>query len=189
MEIKAELIQPYTEEEKTDFIINQNHNLGYEIRYVITSSENKNGQYDLQAWGQDEQEIFEELKQEKYDENQKKLDYARVNHIFTVTLQEQECTFDTKEKTQSDLNSAMLSANAGYPWKWTTNNKVKIYLQVEDIITINETFQTLVNEDIDKWTYFEELIDNAKTKQELDEIDINYDIKINLGDMENDITN
>lgn len=34
MEIKAELILPYTEQEKINFIVNQNHRLGYEIRQV-----------------------------------------------------------------------------------------------------------------------------------------------------------
>lgn len=34
MEIKAELILPYTEQEKINFIVNQNHSLGYEIRQV-----------------------------------------------------------------------------------------------------------------------------------------------------------
>lgn len=34
MEIKAELKQPYTEDERVDFIVKQNHELGYEIREV-----------------------------------------------------------------------------------------------------------------------------------------------------------
>lgn len=34
MEIKAELLYPYTQDEKESFIINQNHRLGYEIREV-----------------------------------------------------------------------------------------------------------------------------------------------------------
>lgn len=42
MEIKAELLKPYTEEEKVEFIVAQNHNLGYEIRETETA---------LEAWG------------------------------------------------------------------------------------------------------------------------------------------
>lgn len=34
MEIKAELKRPYTEDERIEFIIKQNHNLGYEIREI-----------------------------------------------------------------------------------------------------------------------------------------------------------
>ena len=47
MEIKAELNKPYTEEERMDFIVEQNHNLGYEIRET---------QEALQAWGYTEEE-------------------------------------------------------------------------------------------------------------------------------------
>ena len=42
MEIKAELKQPYTEDERTEFIVEQNHKLGYEIKEVDDG---------LQAWG------------------------------------------------------------------------------------------------------------------------------------------
>ena len=48
MEIKAELKQPYTENEKISFIVEQNHNNGYEIKETETS---------IEAWGYTEEEI------------------------------------------------------------------------------------------------------------------------------------
>ena len=42
MEIKAELLKPYTENERMDFIVQQNHKNGYEIKETETS---------LEAWG------------------------------------------------------------------------------------------------------------------------------------------
>ena len=39
MEIKAELKQPYTDNERLDFIVEQNHKLGYEIREAETTYE------------------------------------------------------------------------------------------------------------------------------------------------------
>ena len=48
MEIKAELKQPYTENEKISFIVEQNHKLGYEIRETETA---------LEAWGLTKEEI------------------------------------------------------------------------------------------------------------------------------------
>ena len=39
MEIKSELKQPYTEDERIDFIVEQNHKLGYEIRQVEVTYE------------------------------------------------------------------------------------------------------------------------------------------------------
>ena len=61
-----------------------------------------------------EQLLLEE-KNKKYEENQKALDKARTSHVFTVTLQNQECEFDTTDKTQADLNSAAISASMGQP--------------------------------------------------------------------------
>ena len=39
MEIKAQLLQPFNEEERINFIVEQNHKLGYEIRQVETTYE------------------------------------------------------------------------------------------------------------------------------------------------------
>ena len=39
MEIKTKLIKPYTEEQKLNFIVEQNHNKGYEIRETETALE------------------------------------------------------------------------------------------------------------------------------------------------------
>lgn len=54
MEIKAELIKPYTREQRIDFIVQYNHNLGYEIREAEES---------LQAWGYTEEEKRERERQ------------------------------------------------------------------------------------------------------------------------------
>ena len=51
MEIKAELNKPYTEETRMNFIVEYNHNLGYEIRETETA---------LQAWGYTEEEKQEQ---------------------------------------------------------------------------------------------------------------------------------
>lgn len=51
MEIKAQLNQPYTEEEKINFIVKENHNNGYTIEETETA---------LQAWGYTEEEKEEQ---------------------------------------------------------------------------------------------------------------------------------
>lgn len=51
MEIKAELLKPYTEDERINFIVTQNHQLGYEIRETETA---------LEAWGYTEEEKQEQ---------------------------------------------------------------------------------------------------------------------------------
>ena len=51
MEIKSELLKPYTEEQKLNFIVEQNHKNSYEIRETETA---------LEAWGYTEEEIQEQ---------------------------------------------------------------------------------------------------------------------------------
>lgn len=51
MEIKSKLKQPYTENQRMDFIVEQNHKNGYEIRETETA---------LEAWGLTEEEIAQQ---------------------------------------------------------------------------------------------------------------------------------
>ena len=53
MEIKAKLDKPYTEEQRINFIVEQNHQQGYEIKETET---------ELQAWGYTEEEKQEQEK-------------------------------------------------------------------------------------------------------------------------------
>lgn len=115
------------------------------------------------------------LKREKKTENDEKLAMARTSHTFTVTLQGQECVFDTNKQTQSDLNSAAISASIGQPWVWTTNNRVVLELTSEDVQAVAIAYSQAVNEDINKWSYYDELIDVAKTLDELNNIEIIYE--------------
>ena len=132
----------------------------------------ENGQILTDA-GHFEKELAK-AKAEKHAQNQRKLDAARTSHEFTVTLQGQTCEFDTKDKTQSDLNSAAISAGAGQPWLWTTNNLVTLSLTSEDIQTVSAAYMQAVNEDIRKWAAFEVKIEAASTLKTLENVDITY---------------
>lgn len=59
MELKAELKQPFEDNEKYEFIAQQNHKLGYEIRYVDDG---------LEAWGYTEEELAEKRKELFYSQ-------------------------------------------------------------------------------------------------------------------------
>lgn len=54
MEIKAELLKPYTNEQKINFIVEYNHNIGYEIKETESA---------LEAWGYTEEEKQEQEKE------------------------------------------------------------------------------------------------------------------------------
>lgn len=51
MEIKAELLKPYTEDERVNFILLQNRKNGYDVRETETA---------LEAWGYTEEEIAQQ---------------------------------------------------------------------------------------------------------------------------------
>jgi DNA-binding transcriptional MerR regulator len=53
MEIKATLNKPYTDKERMDFIVANNHKLGYQIKETDSA---------LEAWGLTEEEQAEETK-------------------------------------------------------------------------------------------------------------------------------
>ena len=127
-----------------------------------------NGQYLTES------EALVELKKQKQQENQKALDVARTSHTFVVTLQNQECEFDTKDKTQSDLNSAAIASGMGQSWLWTTNNRITLSLTAEDIQVISAAYMQAVNADIAKWTAFEEQIEQAETIVAVENIVIEY---------------
>ena len=121
-----------------------------------------------------EEQVLLEAKNKKYEENQKALDKARTSHVFTVTLQNHECEFDTTDKTQADLNSAAISASMGQPWLWTTNNRITLSLTTEDIQIVSLAYMQSVNADIAKWTEFEEQIEQAQSVEAVNAIVLDY---------------
>lgn len=64
MEIKATLNKPYTEQQRMNFIVENNHQQGYEIREAET---------ELQAWGYTEEEKQEQEKQRRNNEIDQKI--------------------------------------------------------------------------------------------------------------------
>ena len=83
MEIKATLQKPYTENEKIDFIVKQNHDQGYEIRETKTA---------LEAWG-----YIEEEKQEQERERINLLSMTRGDMFEAIIL--------AFGKTKADIRS------------------------------------------------------------------------------------
>lgn len=74
MEIKNKLNKPYTEKQKLDFIVENNHNNGYEIRETDTA---------LEAWGLTEEEIEEQEKQRRNQE----IDF-KIKELQQMSLQD-----------------------------------------------------------------------------------------------------
>ena len=79
MEIKAELMKPYTEEQRLDFIIKQNYNNGFEIKETDKS---------VQAWGCTTEEFEKQNKDRLMLSNMPKLDFVNALEPFGVNYYE-----------------------------------------------------------------------------------------------------
>ena len=174
MEIKAILNKPFSKIEKRNFILIQNHKLGFDIKETETS---------LEAWGRDDLEIIEKFKQVKYIENDNKAKKTRINQEFSVIVNDIELFFDTTRETQQDLSTAkdFLSAGAEkYDW-WDNKGTYFAFTDVEQVLEVSMVFMEKANI-YPIWAYYKNMIDKATTIQELEQIDINYDIKIGVND-------
>lgn len=122
------------------------------------------------------EDLLKMAKESKLSENDTKAEEYRYSQEFTVTIQGKECVFDTKEKTQNDLNTAtnFCLATGGTYDNWVTNNGIKLNLTLEDIAIIGAEFK--VKADVySLWAEYKEAIEQAETIEQLEEIDISYD--------------
>ena len=75
MEIKATLQKPYTENQRIDFIVANNHQQGYEIQEAET---------ELQAWGYTQEELDEQAKQRKIAEINEKIEELKQESVNEI---------------------------------------------------------------------------------------------------------
>ena len=94
MEIKSTLNKPYTNEQRMDFIVEQNHNNGYEIR------ENNKTQ-NLEAWGYTKEEIQEQQKQNQINELIQQLDEIDLKTVRPLRA------IQSGQGTQEDHNKLL----------------------------------------------------------------------------------
>lgn len=91
MEIKATLQKPYDEEQRCNFIVEYNHQQGYEIR----ETENE-----LQAWGYTEEEKQEQEKERVKMLSCTKRDFALLLQELGVTYSQLKEKIATNEQAQ-----------------------------------------------------------------------------------------
>ena len=97
MEIKATLNKPYTDKQRMDFIVNNNHRLGYEIRETST---------ELQAWGYTQEEI-EEQERERIGNLQ------ITKRVFALGLQQLGITYTQLKELIATNEQAQLELRLG----------------------------------------------------------------------------
>lgn len=120
-------------------------------------------------------DLLKMAKESKLSENDTKAEEHRYNQEFTVTIQGKECVFDTKEKTQNDLNTAtnFCLATGGTYDNWVTNNGITLNLSLEDLSIIGTEFK-LKADIYSLWKDYKQAIQQAKTIEEVEAIEINY---------------
>lgn len=165
MEIKTELIKPYSESDRITFIIQQNHRNGYEIRETETS---------LQAWGKTDVELLAQAKQAKYDEALQKANEYQQNG----SVEYKNCVFemsDSNRKNLSDTEEA-LKLIGETETTWLDKDDNYIVLTIEDIqyIRLNLILTEIQKLWIVKYPHYKELITNASTVEEVSTIEIDY---------------
>lgn len=97
MELKNTLNKPCSERDRLDFIVENNHNYGYEIRETEQSYE---------AWGLTQEEIEEQDKQQLINEKLRQLDELDLKSIRSLRAKEAG-TATQEDLDKLDENEAM----------------------------------------------------------------------------------
>ena len=168
MEIKAELKQPYTEKERIDFIVEQNHKNGYTIEETDNA---------LLAWGKSDEEILEQARFEKQAENTTKAKNAVENGYVTF----KDAQFETNAQTVGDLTATMLMLQAQQDpnaiYMWLSKDDQVVELTIEDFGTLGgliaEYKNTIWQE---KYITYKTQIEQAQTVDEVNNINLDYSL-------------
>jgi hypothetical protein len=176
MEIKAELNKPYTETQRMDFIVEQNHNNGYEIRETETA---------LEAWGYTEEEQLILAKQAKYNEaNEGAKQYLNGDALYEFE--------EGKHIEATDGNIAKFTAYAlAYitgqlqptdTVVWNTKEDETVELNQEQVVSIlNGLGQVQAYVWAVKFPYYIGLIEQVETVDEVNAIVIDYTSDVQEG--------
>ena len=117
------------------------------------------------------------VQEQKQQENIDKCKEKRYSQEFMLELQEQECLFDTTEQTQADLMAAGLVTSTGATYdNWVCNNGAVINLTAQDVQTIFARFFMLVSPLYTVEKQYSEQIEACTTIEEVEAIDLNYEI-------------
>ena len=166
MEIKTTLNKPYTDKQRIDFIVEQNHKKGYTIEETDDA---------LLAWGKSDEEILEQTKFEKQAENTRLAKLAVENgHVVFKGAE-----FETNAQTVGDLTATMLLMQASEIaiYMWLSKDDQVVELTIEDFGTLGgliaEYKNTIWQE---KYITYKTQIEQAQTVDEVNNINLDYSL-------------
>lgn len=183
MEIKAELKQPYTEQEKINFIVEQNHKLGY----IVEEQEDK-----LVAFGYTEQEKLKQAKEIKFKEIlEKAYDYENKTGLvsFNGRISDTETqVLHTELFNQSKFFQMVIGFSQGVltgDQLYNTKEDINVLINSEEAQAI---YFALKNATEKLWTvdylYYKKLIEQAKTVEDVEAVEVDYAIGKDTGNIE-----
>ena len=161
MEIKARLNKPYTEEQRIDFIVEQNHKLGYEIRETNIA---------LEAWGADSADLLVQAKQAKIAENDNVRDEA-LNAGVTY----KNVLFDSDTDQKVNLLAVVTTMGDEETIVWFGKDNQPLVCAKEDLINIGGLITQLHSFCWNKNAEIKAEINYAETIEEVEAIEINYE--------------
>lgn len=160
MELKSTLQKPYTDIERADFIVENNHQKGYEI---------KETEDELQAWGADDNDLLVLRKQQRIAENDELRDTALSGG---VTYQNVLFDSDTDQKVNLLATVGMMSDTDTVVW-YGMDNKGLLCTKA-DLLAIGQLITELHSFCWNNNAYIKEQIEGVNSIDELDKIVINY---------------
>ena len=171
MEIKSKLNKPYTNKQRTDFIVQQNHRNGYTIEETDKA---------LIAWGDTDEEKLNEAKTNKYNE---------INNGARIYLESGEALFEIEEGKHIEATDGNIAKLSAYALSFMTGVQSEVYWNTKEDETIalnqeqltqalmglGEVQATVWNV---KFPYYLKQLENAQTVEEVKAITVDYSLPI-----------
>ena len=164
MEIKAILNKPYTEQERINFIVSNNHKLEYEVKETDDA---------LEAWGEDSQELLTRAKNEKILENDTKRDIALNKGVEYKNI-----LFDSDTDQKVNLLAIVSTMQDEDIITWFGNDNQPLECNKQDLINIGSLITKLHSFCWNKNAEIKEQIYMAEAIEEVEGIEIEYSTKI-----------
>ena len=161
MELKSTLQKPYTDIERADFIVENNHQKGYEIRET---------EIELQAWGADENDLLVLRKQQRIAENDELRDIALFSGVTY-----QNVLFDSDTDQKINLLATYGTMTDDNTTVWYGKDNQGLLCTKNDLWAIGNLMTKLHSYCWENNAYIKEQIEGAQTIEELDNIEISYD--------------
>lgn len=164
MELKEILKKPYTDKQCADFIVENNHQKGYEIKETET---------ELQAWGADDNDLLEQAKQDKIVLNDELRDTALFGGVTYNNV-----LFDSDTDQKINLSETVRDMSESDTIVWYGMDNQGLLCTKADLIAIGEEIRNLTKFCWGMNAYIKEQINQAESIEELNEIEINYEQEV-----------